>query len=102
MSHDVGVSSLYRHALETLMKTILTAFGPHAGINPEIVLQRSHNLQTQLPDLMAVAARVGRRLCFRFDFDITTRERVPRSDRGGADTLCLPVRASPGYLVTSS
>ena len=56
MSHDVGVSSLYRHALETLMKTILTAFGPHAGINPEIVLQRSHNLQAQLPDLMALVS----------------------------------------------
>jgi hypothetical protein len=53
------IVTLYRHALETLTKTILTEFGPQIGVCPKCVLRRSHNLKKQLPDLKAVAAHSG-------------------------------------------
>jgi|SRR5580693_5040836 hypothetical protein len=48
---------LYRHAIEAIIKAILTEFGRDAGICPECVLRRSHSLKQQLPDLQTVAKR---------------------------------------------
>jgi hypothetical protein len=49
------IISLYRHAVELVIKAILIQFGPDAGVCPRCVLQRSHSLKAQLEDLAAVA-----------------------------------------------
>jgi hypothetical protein len=49
------IISLYRHAIELIIKAILTEFGQDLGIRPETVLGRDHSLKKQLPDLETVA-----------------------------------------------
>jgi hypothetical protein len=66
---------LYRHAIEVLIKAILTQFGPLVGVCPKCVLRRSHGLKKQLDDLGTVAKLAGATLSSEF------RELIEALDR---------------------
>jgi hypothetical protein len=56
---DLPIVSLYRHAIELMIKAILTELGPELGIDRKEVLNRSHDLKSQITDLERVARHWG-------------------------------------------